>query len=439
MRRTCLTVFLLLLPTLPAFSAPPDTIILRRTVVVDVVERTKDAVVFISTTSIVSERFGMFADPFFQQFAPQELRKEQVTSLGSGFIVHPDGYVITNHHVVDRARQITVELLDGRKLPAELISSDPEADLAVLKIHSDKPLPTLELGDSSDLMIGEPAIAVGNPLGYSHTVSTGIVSALHRDLKGDAGEVQLGDLIQTDAAINPGNSGGPLLNAYGQVIGINTAIRGDAQNIGFAIAVNRLRDMIPELMDPSQVNKVSIGMKLKELRTIQPPANVTTRLKLGDRTVATIARDKPANIIDAYAILLRQKAAKPFDITFDSGTPLTVNPTPVPLPDAIVQAKSKLGLGVEQLTPMSAQSYGLDEDDGLFVTDVVRDSVADKAGLKPGDVIVQLGDYKVATLDDFAAILNEVQQHPPRGNRLRISVRRGDQVGYGILQLGTGI
>jgi serine protease Do len=408
-------------------------------VVVDVVERTRGAVVFISTTSIVSERFGMFADPFFQQFAPQEVRKEQVTSLGSGFIVHPDGYVITNHHVVDRARQITVELLDGRKLPADLISSDPEADLAVLKIHSDKPLPTLELGDSSDLMIGEPAIAVGNPLGYSHTVSTGIVSALHRDLKGDGGEVQLGDLIQTDAAINPGNSGGPLLNAYGQVIGINTAIRGDAQNIGFAIAVNRLRDMIPELMDPGQVNKVSMGMKLKESRTIEPPANITTQIKIGDRTVSSIAGEKPANIIDAYAILLRQKAGKPFDITFDSGTPLAVNPAPVPLPDAIVQAKSKLGLGIEQLTPMSAQAYGLDEDDGLFVTDVVRDSAADKAGVKPGDVIIQLGVYKVATLDDFSAILNEVEQHPPRGNRLRIGVRRGDQVGYGILQLGTGI
>src|SRR5205085_5154128 len=126
----------------------------------------------------------------------------------------------TNNHVIDRARRITVELSDGRKLPAELISADADADLAVLKISSDKPFPTLELGDSSDLMIGEPVIAVGNPFGYSHSVSTGIVSAIHRDLKDQRNKILLGDLIQTDAAINPGNSGGPLLNAYGQVIGI---------------------------------------------------------------------------------------------------------------------------------------------------------------------------------------------------------------------------
>jgi serine protease Do len=438
MQRICSILFILAFCTFPALCAPPDTVNLRRTVVVDVVERTKDAVVYVSTTKLISERFGPFADPFFQQFGVPDATRVPVGSLGSGFIVHPDGYVVTNYHVVDRARQITVELLDGRKLPAELISSDPEADLAVLKIHSDKPLPTLQLGDSSDLMIGEPAIAVGNPLGFSHTVSTGIVSALHRDLKDEGGEVQLSDLIQTDAAINPGNSGGPLLNAYGQVIGINTAIRGDAQNIGFAIAVNRLRDMIPELMDPSQVNKVSMGLKFKESRSIKPPATVTSQITLGDRVVKSIAGERAHSIIDAYAILLRQKAGKSFDVTFDSGEPVAVNPTAVPLPDAIVQAKSKLGLGLEQLTPMSAQAYGLDEDDGLFVTDVARDSVADRAGVKPGDVIIQLGVYKVATLDDFAAILAEVEKHPPRGNRIRIGVRRGGRVGFGVLQLNTG-
>src|SRR5439155_24853535 len=119
-------------------------------------------------------------------------------------------YIVTNNHVIDRAREINVEMGNGRKYSAELISTDPEADLAILKIRADKPLPRLELGDSSDLMIGEPVIAVGNPLGYSHSVSTGIVSAIHRDLKGnDEQTVLLGDLIQTDAAINPGNSGGP--------------------------------------------------------------------------------------------------------------------------------------------------------------------------------------------------------------------------------------
>src|SRR5947208_6914122 len=142
----------------------------------------------------------------------------------------------------------------------------------MLKI--DNPVPLLELGNSRYLMIGEPVIAVGNPLGFSHSVSTGIVSALHRDLKNQQGNVMLPDLIQTDAAINPGNSGGPLLNAYGQVIGINTAIRGDAQNIGFAIHVNKLRDVIPALMDPSHVSRTDLPIKLKEQRTITPPAKV---------------------------------------------------------------------------------------------------------------------------------------------------------------------
>jgi len=260
---------------LQAQTAPPS-INLRQTIIVDVVKKTKDAVVYVSTTKIVARRVSPFGnnDPFWQEFG--QVMRVPANSLGSGFIVHPDGYVITNNHVIDRAREINIELANGHKYPAELISTDPQADLAVLKISTDKAtaFPTIELGESSDLMIGEPAIAVGNPLGYSHSVSTGIVSAVHRDLKDDQGKVMLSDLIQTDAAINPGNSGGPLLNAYGQVIGINTAIRSDAQNIGFAIPVNRLRDLIPELMSPAQVNRVDIPLKLKEERTITPPATV---------------------------------------------------------------------------------------------------------------------------------------------------------------------
>jgi serine protease Do len=433
MHRALSIVLLLLFSFSPALCGPPESVNLRRTIVVDVAERTKDAVVYVSTTKIINERFSPFGDPFIQQFGGDVI-KQKVGSLGSGFIVHPDGYVVTNHHVVDRAREINVELLDGRKLPAELISSDPEADLAILKIHSDKPFPTLELGESSDLMIGEPVIAVGNPLGYSHSVSSGIVSALHRDLKDGSGEVQLSDLIQTDAAINPGNSGGPLLNAYGQVIGINTAIRGDAQNIGFAIAVDRLRDMIPELMDPSQANKLAMGVKLKEVTRIEPPASVTSRLMDGDKVVQSIAGEKPKNIIDAYAILLRQKVGKPFDLTFESGDPLSITPKSVPLPDAIVHAKSKLGLGLEQLTPMLAQQYGLDDDEGLFVKEVDHDSPGDRAGVKPGDVVVQLGNYRISTLDDFSAVLDAVEKRVPPVKRLRVGVHRDGRVGFGLLQ-----
>jgi serine protease Do len=180
-----------------------ESINLRRTVTVEVVAKTKDAVVNISTTRLIQQRFSPFGpDPFWDHFdfGGGDVLKVPTSSLGSGFLVHSSGYVVTNHHVIDKARQIQVELSDGRKLPAELVSSDADADLAILRIKDEKPFPALALGDSSDLLIGEPVIAVGNPLGFSHSVSTGIVSAVHRDLKDAGGRVMLGDLVQTDAA-----------------------------------------------------------------------------------------------------------------------------------------------------------------------------------------------------------------------------------------------
>ncbi|HEX3358855.1 MAG TPA: trypsin-like peptidase domain-containing protein, partial [Tepidisphaeraceae bacterium] len=292
---------------------------LRRTVIVDVVEKTKNAVVYISTTKTVKEMVNVFPNSGFQLEKPV---MERVGSLGSGFIIHKDGYVVTNHHVIAGAREITVELDDGQKLPADLISSDPEADLAILKVHADKPLPTLELGDSSDLMIGEPVIAVGNPYGFSHSVSSGILSALHRDLTGQNNEVMLHDVMQTDTAINHGNSGGPLLNAYGEVIGINTAIVESAQNIGFAIQVNRLRDLIPELMNPEQANKCELPIKLVETRKLIEPATVepTVLIEETKEVVRKIGNEKPRDIVDAYAMLLKYKVGDTIQIETDKGT-----------------------------------------------------------------------------------------------------------------------
>lgn len=418
-----------------------EEINLRHTVVTDVVRKTKDAVVNVSTTKTIVRRVSPFGeDPFWNDLgAFGQVARIPASSLGSGFIIHPDGYVVTNNHVIDRARQINVELADGRKLPAELISADAEADLAVLKIASDKPLPTIELGDSSDLMIGEPTIAVGNPLGFSHSVSTGIVSAVHRDLKGQNDKVMLGDLIQTDAAINPGNSGGPLLNAYGQVIGIDTAIRGDAQNIGFAIQVNRLRDLIPELMNPAQVSKADVPLKLKEQRTLTPPSTVTaTVVDVTDeehpRAVATINGHAPRDVVDAYAILLRMKPDEKLTVTYVQGEAKTVVVKATPQPDAIVQAKKRLGLTLEQLTPLLAEKYKVPIEDGLFITAVDRGSIAARAGLQPGDVIVQLGRYRITTLQDFSALLPKLTP----GSRARVAVLRGEQLGYGTIEMKNG-
>ncbi len=373
--------------------AMPTGINLRRTVTVQVVQQTKDAVVNISAKKLVTRMNG------FWQFDAQVVQVP-ANSLGSGFIVHRDGYVVTNNHVIDQARQISVELADGRTLAADVVGADPDADLAVLHIHSPTPLPTLAMGESGDLMIGEPVIAVGNPLGLSHSVSTGIVSALHRDInpnsEGPPAQQQppvhgegaaLRDLIQTDAAINPGNSGGPLLNAYGAVIGINTAIRSDAQNIGFAIPIDRLRDLIPELMNPSQVSKVDVPLRLAERRSVIEPATVVTRLvTTGEHSVDVAALDghRPTDIVDAYAQLLGLRPGQPFNVTWADGQTQRLTTKATPLPDAVVQARQRFGLSIEPVTPMLADKYHLAQEDGLFVTGVDRDTPAAKALLQPG-------------------------------------------------------
>jgi serine protease Do len=434
MRRFVVTALVLCVFSSVCGAEPPEAINLRRTVTVEVVQKAKDSVVNISTTKMIARRrasggFGLFWD----DMDGGNVVRVPAESLGTGFIVHEDGYVVTNHHVIDRARHIAVELADGRKLDADLISSDAEADIAILKISSSKPLPPLALGDSGDLMIGEPVIAVGNPMGFSHSVSTGIVSALHRDLKGNDERVLLADLVQTDAAINPGNSGGPLLNAYGQVIGINTAIRGDAQNIGFSIPVNKLRELVPELMNPSQANKVDVHVKLTEKRSVSPPAHVACSVLIDEpnrRAVLSINGRRPRDVVDAYAALLRVRPGQECTLACDDGKALRLKATAVPLPDAIVHARELLGLTVEQLTPLRAERLSLEAEDGLLVTQVRRDTPAARAGLRPGDIIVQLGRYRIATLDDFSAILARL----PDSGRARLFVLREGQVGYTTLE-----
>ena len=406
----------------PMSLAEDNGVNLRRTVIVDVVEKTKNAVVYVSTTKTEAVRVqpvqrSVLRAVFADGSAARRLAGQRVYRSQRRLCRHQPSR--------DRRRgQITVELSDGRKLPADLVSSDPEADLAILKVKADKPLPTIELGDSSDLMIGEPVIAVGNPFGYSHSVSSGIVSALHRNLTGANNEEMLHDVIQTDAAINPGNSGGPLLNAYGQVIGINSAIRSDAQNIGFAIPVNRLRDLVPELMNPAHVNKSDLPIKLTESRKIIEPATVVSTVKVDgtDETVRTIGEEKPRDIIDAYAMLLRYKIGEPIKIVTDAGT-RTVKETATALPDVMVQAKKKLGLTVESLTPLEAGKLGIDQESGVLVTDVDHGTVGDTAGLEKNDVIVQIGRFKVDNLDDLALLM----QYMPKKGKVFVGIVRPQQ------------
>src|SRR6266542_2754014 len=235
---------------------PPTVSVARRSPVAVVAHNVLPSVVNIQTEATIRRRE---VDPFFDPFGFFGGNREYKTqSLGSGFVWSNDGIVVTNNHVVEGASSISVNFNDGSKLPAKLIGVDPDSDVAVLRVDA-KNLAAAPIGASSDLMIGESVVAVGNPFGLSGTVTTGVVSALGRSVPSKEQGRTFTDFIQTDASINPGNSGGPLLNIEGKVIGINTAIYANAQGIGFAIPVDRARKVIQDLLRYGQVRNAWIG------------------------------------------------------------------------------------------------------------------------------------------------------------------------------------
>ncbi|NQT19790.1 MAG: trypsin-like peptidase domain-containing protein, partial [Planctomycetes bacterium] len=244
----------------------------RRTPVVEAVEKCSPAVVNISSERVIRQQYGplfghrdrMF-DQLFREFRQRYHGHERLArSLGSGVIVDPSGIVVTNEHVINRASKITVTLVNGRRYEARLISSDPENDLAVLQIDAPEPLPCIQMGTSSDLMIGETIIAMGNPMGLENSVAAGVLSATDRSVAAE-GKVVLEHLIQIDATINPGNSGGALVNINGELIGINTAIVADAQGIGFALPVDRVKNVLVNLLDYRLHKRMWLGVRLQEI------------------------------------------------------------------------------------------------------------------------------------------------------------------------------
>jgi len=279
----------------------------RRTAIVTAAEKVGPAVVTLSVvqTQMVQTSpipFGDdFFEPFFRDMIPQYRYREQIPSMGSGFIISPNGYVLTNEHVVRNAEKITVILPDGRRFEGKVLGSHPQYDLAVVKIEG-KDLPIAKLGTSNDLMVGEWALAIGNPFGFllndtQPTVTAGVISATRRDIKSQASSVGIyKNMIQTDAAINPGNSGGPLVNAKGEVVGINTFIftkSGGSEGIGFAIPVDAAKKVVDELIKYGKVRNVWIGVRTWELTPY-----VAERLGTKDRNglyVSVIERGSPAD------------------------------------------------------------------------------------------------------------------------------------------------
>ena len=236
----------------------------RRTPIVQVVQKVSPAVVFIGTEQYVATPYGSPMEQFFNQFFGGGQESVQaVQSLGSGVIIDSSGLIVTNDHVIHGASAIHVVLADGRKMDADVIGSDADNDVAVLKVHAKRPLPTARLGTSSDLMIGETVVAIGSPFGLAKTVTAGVVSAVGRSFR--AKDRIYNDFIQTDAAINPGNSGGPLLNLDGDVIGINTAIFASAQGIGFAIPADKVRRIVTELTQFGKVRPAWVGIETQPI------------------------------------------------------------------------------------------------------------------------------------------------------------------------------
>jgi len=400
---------------------------LRRDAVVRAVEKAAPAVVNISTEKVVQRGFffgedSPFNDPFFDQFMRQFGRPEVANSLGSGGIFTPDGFIFTNAHVVDRASKIMVTLSDGAQHQADLVNVDLTNDLAVIKISADKPLPSLVLGRSDDLMVGERSIAVGNPLGLSNSVTEGVISALRRDVS-VRDKVAFKDVLQTDTLINPGNSGGPLLNVFGEVIGVNSAIIANAQGIGFAIPVDRVKRSLAALLDYRKLRRMSLGLDLEEKYLDSGPSTelrVRSLEKDGPAARAGIAAGDVIMAVNGQGITTLVNFMAAILATPDGPIRLTgvrgsrdvlasVTPLVIPKPDAVALARKMMGLSVQQMDRSLARHVGINIDQGILVSGVDKGSAAETAELAPGDVVLQVNDTLTADLESFAFALEAAQ------------------------------
>ena len=376
-------------------------------------------------------RFGMPEGMPMPEQGPQG--RENGVALGSGFVLEDDGYIVTNNHVVDDAEEVTVRFSDDREFDAEVIGTDPQTDLALLKIDATG-LPELVLGDSDAVRVGEDVIAVGNPFGLGGTVTRGIVSAMARDIS--AGPYV--DFIQTDAAINRGNSGGPLLNLEGEVIGVNSAIyspNGGSVGVGFAIPSNTVEAVVAQLRDGGEVQRGWLGVQIQavtpEIATaiglddprgalvadMVPDSPAMGNLEIGDvilsfdgkpvessrelpKLVAAVAPDETVKVE-----VLRQGKDETVEFKlgrFDETRMASAEPG-----DAQEGADSdKLGATLAPITPTAREQLGLDDEvSGVVITSLDGKGIAADAGLEVGDVILQVGDSAVRTPGDVEKAL----------------------------------
>jgi len=403
---------------------------LRESAVVIAIRKVSPAVVNISSEVEVRKRanpfYGFGMDPNFESFFrdffdPGFEQKYKRTSLGSGVIIDGKrGFILTNKHVIIKSSTITVALRDGREFKAQIIGADPDSDLAVLRISPKGDLPAIEMGDSNKLMIGETVIAIGNPFGFSNTVTTGVISATNRSIKVD--DAFYHDFIQTDASINPGNSGGPLLNIYGELIGINTAIYAKAQGIGFAIPINNARRIVTDLIKYGEVIPAWIGVTVQNLddelsqylkatdvrgvlikKTEKSGPAFKAGIHEGD-IIRSVGSRKILSQNDFNTAMSNISAGETIDISIwrDGKTKeVSVKSSTFPLELALDLAHNILGIAVKNLSKKNRYIYKTFTQEGVVITEINRNSYLARIGARPGDVIRQVDELEVKNMNDF--------------------------------------
>src|SRR5262245_47852992 len=421
----------------------------------DLAEASSPGVVNISaektfTGHPLEEWFGIPNFPFQmpEQGMPRE-RKQVVPSLGTGFVISPDGYIVTNNHVIEDVEKITVKFNDGSELPATIVGRDPKTDIGLIKVEAKEKLFALPLGNSESVRPGEWVVAIGNPFGLEHTVTAGIVSAKHRNIEHGAYD----DYIQTDAAINPGNSGGPLLNLAGEVIGINTAINPRANTIGFAVPIDMAKAVLPQLRASGHVTRGWLGVVIQgvspeiaeELGLKETKGALVSKViddgpwaKAGIEKMDVI-REFDGKPVEEYGDLPRIVASTPIDKKVDikvirDGKQVVLHPKIAMLEEPEIQKASvapapqggakSFGMAVQDIDEELAQQLGLEDDKGVVVTQVDPDGPASEAGIRPRDVILEVGRHEV---NDAKSLQKALEKSDKRALLL---VRRGENQLY---------
>ncbi len=463
-----LTLFLLCTVT-PKVDAATDILTKSSNEFVRVVKKAKPAVVNIRTEKSVSRGHSqfnneMFNHPFFEQFFGPQFRQRQFRNnqpriqqgQGSGFIISRDGYILTNNHVVEDADKITVRLSDESSHEARLIGSDPQSDIALIKINSSSRLPVLPLGNSDNLEVGEWVIAIGNPFGLDQTVTVGVVSAKGRS---EVGLNEYENFIQTDAAINPGNSGGPLLNAQGEVIGINSALysrSGGYMGIGFAIPIDMAKSITRQLKNDGKVTRgwlgvviqniddnlaESFGLKnnsgvlISEVQAGSPADDAG--LRDGD-IVLKVAGKRVDNVSELRNRIALIHPGKSTGLTiFRNGQKRNISVRIGEQPNGFSKYSREnnakfydtFGLSFQKLTPEIARQFGYENRKGVIISDVAEMSSAARAGLRAGMLIEEVNRKPVKTVADIKNAIKKA------GNpkKILLRVRTGDSSHYVVL------